>query len=163
MTAIAETTATLDEWWRGYQLYTEYAELLDTKRLDDWIQLFEEDCLYRVISAENEGAGLPLALMRCEGVPGLKDRVHAIKEVSVYAPRTMRHVVSGLRITKDGTGFRATASFVVTQALEGDQSRVFASGVYRDRLVLDGGRLRFAEKTAVYDGSLIVNAMVYPL
>lgn len=162
-TRIVEPTITLDEWWQAYQLYTEYTELLDTRRLAEWVQLFEEDCLYRVVSAENEGLGLPLALMRCEGVPGLRDRVHAINEVSVYAPRTMRHIVSGLRLTKDGPHFLAAASFVVTQSLEGDQTRVFASGVYRDRLVATGGHLRFADKTAVYDGSLIANAMVYPL
>jgi anthranilate 1,2-dioxygenase small subunit len=160
---VSEQPITLDEWWRAYQLYTDYTELLDTQRLDDWIHLFEDDCLVRVMSAENDKAGLPLALMRCEGVPGLRDRVHAIKEVSVYAPRTMRHVVSGLRLTRADGDFLATASFVVTQSLEGDQTRIFASGVYRDRLTRAGDRLRFAEKVALYDGSLVVNSMVYPL
>lgn len=154
---------TIDEWWQAHQLYTEYTELLDSRRLDEWIDLFDESCLYRVMSAENANAGLPLALMRCEGVPGLRDRVHAIKEVSVYSPRTMRHVVSGLRLTKNGQGYEATASFVVTQSLEGEQTQLYASGVYRDRLTDTGDGLRFTEKTAVYDGALITNSMVYPL
>ncbi|HEY0450488.1 aromatic-ring-hydroxylating dioxygenase subunit beta [Actinophytocola sp.] len=160
------TGVTLDEWWQAYQLYTDYTELLDTRRLDDWIHLFEDTCLYRVMSAENQRAGLPLALMRCEGVPGLRDRVHAINEVSVYGARIMRHVVSGLRVTRStegGPDYQATASFVVTQSLEGEQTTLYASGVYEDRLTATGGRLRFAEKTAVYDGSLITNSMVYPL
>jgi anthranilate 1,2-dioxygenase small subunit len=154
---------TIDEWWRAYRLYTDYAELLDARRLDEWVDLFEDSCLYRVMSEENASAGFPLALMRCEGVPGLRDRVHAINEVSVYSPRTMRHVVSGLRLARDGRGYAATASFVVTQSLEGEQTRLYASGVYRDRLAENGSGLRFAEKTAIYDGSLITNSMVYPL
>jgi anthranilate 1,2-dioxygenase small subunit len=154
---------TINEWWRAYQLYTDYTELLDSRRLDRWIDLFEESCLFRVMSAENASAGFPLALMRCEGVAGLRDRVHAIKEVSVYSPRIMRHVVSGLRLTKGERGYDATASFVVTQSLEGEQSQLYASGVYRDRLTDTPDGLRFTEKTAIYDGSLITNSMVYPL
>jgi 3-phenylpropionate/cinnamic acid dioxygenase small subunit len=162
-TRTAPAAAGLDDWWQAYRLYTDYTELLDTRRLDEWVGLFEQDCVYRVVSAENDAAGLPLALMRCEGVPGLRDRVHAITDVSVYAPRIMRHVVSGLRLAPDGAGYLATASFVVTQSLEGDRTRLFAAGRYRDRLVRTGEELRFAEKTAVYDGTLIVNAVVYPL
>jgi anthranilate 1,2-dioxygenase small subunit len=153
------------DWFRVYQLYTDYAALLDEQRLDEWLGLFTDDCLYRVVSRENEQAGLPLALMRCEGLPGLKDRVHAIQEVSVYAPRTMRHLVSGLRVSpgeQPGT-LRAQASFAVLQSLETDHTTVFAAGSYTDVLRDDGDRLSFATKTCVHDGSLVVNSMVYPL
>lgn len=162
---IAATDADLTTWFAAYRLYTEYAGLLDEQRLDDWLELFTEDCLFRVISRENEQRGLALALMRCEGLAGLRDRVHAIQEVSVYAPRTMRHLVSGLRVTEgpEPDTYRATASFAVLQSLESEHTTLFAGGSYTDVLVRRGGALRFAEKTAVYDGSLVVNSMVFPL
>jgi 3-phenylpropionate/cinnamic acid dioxygenase small subunit len=157
--------ADLETWFAAYRLYTEHAALLDEQRLDEWLELFDEDCLYRVVSRENEERGLALALMRCEGRPGLRDRVHAIQEVSVYAPRTMRHLVSGLRVTagaEPGT-WQATASFAVLQSLEAEHTTVFAAGSYADVLLRRGDSLVFAAKTAVYDGSLVLNSMVYPL
>lgn len=170
MTATAEHETRTGEvdialWWRAHQLYSAHAELLDEQRLADWLELFEETCLYRVISRENHEAGLPLALMRCEGVPGLRDRVHAIEESSVFAPRTMRHIVSGLRVHRSTEPDRyfAKASYVVLQSLEGEHSTVHSCGTYVDELRDHGGELRFAAKTAIYDGALVVNSMVFPL
>ncbi|APU14603.1 MULTISPECIES: aromatic-ring-hydroxylating dioxygenase subunit beta [Actinoalloteichus] len=158
-------STSMELWFRVLRLYTDYTELLDEKRLTEWLGLFEDDCRYLAISRENADAGLPLAMMRCEGVPGLSDRVNAIENVSVYAPRSMRHLVSGLRVSHtDEPGLLAVeASFVVLQSLNEEHTEVYASGRYRDLVRDDGGTLRFAEKTAVYDGALIKNAMVYPL
>jgi 3-phenylpropionate/cinnamic acid dioxygenase small subunit len=105
-----------------------------------------------------------LAMMRCEGRAGLRDRVHAIEHSSVFAPRVMRHIVSGLRI-RPATGglLRVTASFAVLQSLVGQHTIVFAAGQYRDTVRVDGGGAVFTEKKAVYDSALVVNSMVYPL
>jgi anthranilate 1,2-dioxygenase small subunit len=166
MTTIeAAIEVSMVEWFRVQQLYTDYAELLDEQRLGPWVELFDTDCLYRAISRENEEAGLPLSLMRCEGVAGLRDRVNAIENVSVYAPRTMRHLISGIRVEPgdEPDKRRVRASFAVMQTLQGDHTQVYASGVYRDEIRVTGDRLVFTAKTAVYDNSLIVNSMVYPL
>lgn len=168
MTLVSEPTersVDVADWFGLYQLYTDYADRLDRPDLAGWLELFEPDCLYRVVSRENDQAGLPLALMRCEGLPGLRDRVHAIENVSVYAPRTLRHVVSGIRASHTETPgcYRVRASFLVAQSLETEHSTLYACGEYRDLVRDTGAGLRFAEKTAVYDGSLIVNSMVYPL
>ncbi|ASO20043.1 3-phenylpropionate/cinnamic acid dioxygenase small subunit [Actinoalloteichus hoggarensis] len=157
--------ASLELWFRVLRLYTDYTELLDEKRLTEWLGLFEDDCRYTAISRENADAGLPLAMMRCEGVPGLADRVNAIENVSVYAPRTMRHLFSGLRAhhTAEPDLLSVEGSFIVAQSLSEEHTEVYASGRYRDLVRDDGATLRFAEKTAVYDGALVKNAMVYPL
>lgn len=149
---------------RVRELYDLHAELLDEGRLAEWVELFTPDCLYRVVSRENAAADLPLALMRCEGEAGLRDRVHAIQAVSVYTPRVMRHLVSGLRIAPPGPdGVPVRASFAVFESLPEEPTRLFATGTYEDVLREADGELRFAHKTAVYDGALIPNAMVYPL
>jgi anthranilate 1,2-dioxygenase small subunit len=163
--ATVDTTSEDALWMRANRLYTEYAELLDERQLTAWVDLFAPDCLYRAISRENHGAGLPLSLMRCEGQAGLRDRVKAIEEVSVYAARSMRHIISGVRVapgSEPGT-FRLRASFVVVQSLEAASTTVYAAGGYYDEVRLLGGRWVFTDKTSVYDGSLIVNSMVYPL
>jgi 3-phenylpropionate/cinnamic acid dioxygenase small subunit len=160
----AQRDVPVELWYRVYQLYTDYADLLDERRLEQWLGLFDTGCLYQAISRENMAAGLPLALMRCEGVPGLRDRVNAILNTSVYAPRTMRHVVSGIRVRPVAERvLRVEAAFAVLQTLADDHTRVFAAGCYRDEVRDSGQHLLFVSKKAIYDGALVVNSMVYPL
>ena len=45
------------------QLYTDYVHCLDSDKLEHWPDFFTEDCFYRVTSAENYEAGMPLGLM----------------------------------------------------------------------------------------------------
>ena len=44
-------------------LYTDYAACLDSDALERWPEFFVEDCVYRITSAENYDAGLPLGLI----------------------------------------------------------------------------------------------------
>ncbi|MSP98456.1 MAG: anthranilate 1,2-dioxygenase, partial [Betaproteobacteria bacterium] len=37
----------------------EYAYLIDEDRLEDWVECFTDDCLYRIVPRENLDAGLP--------------------------------------------------------------------------------------------------------
>src|SRR5258708_19787100 len=79
-------------------LYSEYCAALDEGRYEDWAALFTEDCLYRIVPRDNHDRGLPLALMHCESRGMLLDRIVALRETSYYAPRALRHMVSGIRI-----------------------------------------------------------------
>src|SRR5579863_6126376 len=79
-------------------LYTEYAHALDNYDLERWPEFFLEDCLYEIVSRENHERGLPLALMRCESKAMLRDRLVTIRETQMFAPRSLRHLVSGFRI-----------------------------------------------------------------
>ena len=46
-----------------HDLYTAYAACLDTDALEDWPDFFTEDCRYRITSAENYEAGMPIGLI----------------------------------------------------------------------------------------------------
>ena len=48
------------------RLYVRYVDALDDDQLEAWPELFTETCLYRVMSAENDRLGLPLAVIRAE-------------------------------------------------------------------------------------------------
>ena len=142
-------------------LYGEYADALDEDRLDDWLDLFTEDCLYLAIARENSDRGLPLATMRCESRGMLADRVTAIRSTSMYEPRTMRHLVDRPR-RRGGVG-AVEANFLVVQTLVGEPTTLFCSGRYRDVVIETPPGLRFAEKIAVYDSDVIPTSLVYPL
>jgi anthranilate 1,2-dioxygenase small subunit len=142
-------------------LYTEYAECLDDERLEEWPELFAESCVYKVISRENFDRGLPLGVMHCVGKGMLKDRVTAIRKTSMFAPRALRHLVSGVRIKEQAEGeLRVQANFAVLQTLVDCETTVFSAGRYLDHLVAVDGRWLFAEKLCVYDSVLISNSLI---
>jgi anthranilate 1,2-dioxygenase small subunit len=55
-------------------LQAEYAGLIDDDRLEDWPQLFVEDCVYKVISRENADRGMDIATIYCSSRAMLVDR-----------------------------------------------------------------------------------------
>ncbi len=137
-------------------LFAAHGDLLDEDRLDEWTDLFTDDCVYLVIPRENVERGLPLAAIRCESRGYLKDRVVAVRETSMYAPRSQRHVIGVARTQADGT---VTASYAVFQTLADEPTKVFSAGRYVARIV-DG---RFAELRCIYDSTLVDNSIVKPL
>ena len=141
-------------------LFACYADILDEGPLDDWPQLFTEDATYRIVARENHVRGLPLALMLCESRAMMEDRVGAIQELSMYAPRVLRHVVSAVR-ERDVDA--VTASYAVFETPPEGDTRVFSTGRYLGRLALDDGMVRFSELTVVYDTALIPTSLIYPL
>ena len=145
------------------ELYDEYAFRLDEGDLDGWVDLFTPDAQYLVVARENWARGLPLATMRCDGRGMLADRAHTIGHTQFFAPRVMRHFVSGVRIVGGDDGLATVANFLVTEALELEPARVHMTGQYRDvvRFTPDGAR--FGRKVAVYDGALVETSLVYPV
>ncbi len=145
-------------------LYAAYAECLDEGELERWPEFFTEDCLYQIIPRENFERHLPLALMRCESKGMLKDRVAAVRQTSVYAPRTMRHLVSNIRVIGDAGGIiHARANYAVLETPLDEPTRVFNTGRYLDRLVHVDGSLKFSERLCVFDSILIPGSLVYPI
>lgn len=146
------------------QLYADYTACLDAGELERWPELFVEDCIYKIVPRENFERGLPLALMLCESAGMLRDRVQAIRRTSVFAPRALRHFISGVRVfAEPGENLRVEASFLVVQTQADEETRVFVAGQYRDRLLRTDGALRFAEKICVLDSNLIPGSLIFPV
>jgi anthranilate 1,2-dioxygenase small subunit len=147
------------------ELYDAYGAALDDE-LERWPGLFTENALYRVVARENYERGMLWPTMSCEGRGMMLDRVTAIRETTVFAPRQMRHFVSGIRILDETPdGFQTQANFLVGESPAQEQSRVFAVGRYLDVVVHDDASdaLRFAEKLCVYDGDVIPSSLIFPL
>lgn len=145
-------------------LYADYVACLDEERFEDWPAFFTDDCLYRIVPRENFERQLPVATMHCEGRAYLEDRVVAIRKTIVHAPRTIRRLVSNIRIraSQDGV-IEARANFASFETLPDEMTRVFMVGQSHDRLVRAGDRLLFREKLCVFDSLLVPNSLIYPL
>jgi len=141
-----------------------YAACLDDGELERWPEFFTADCRYEIVPRENFERGLPLAVMRCESQAMLVDRIAALRRSSVFAPRALRHLITGIRITavQHGT-ISAQASYAVVQTRLDEESTIFSSGRYLDRVVREAGALKFAERLCVYDSVLVPGSLVYPL
>ena len=146
------------------ELYYDYVECLDDDELERWPEFFTDECLYKIVSRENFERGLPLATMLCESKGFLKDRVVAIRQTSMFAPRSMRHLVSNIRVKAQEHGaIRVQANYAVLETALDEHTRVFNAGKYLDKLVREDGRLKFKEKLCVFDSVLIPASLIYPI
>jgi 3-phenylpropionate/cinnamic acid dioxygenase small subunit len=145
-------------------LYADYAACLDTDALERWPEFFTGDCHYRVTSAENYEAGLPLGLIYATSQDMLRDRVSALRDANIYEPQRYRHLISGVRIEgEDAGGLAVTASFLVVRTMQDGGMILFAAGRYIDRIVQGSDGWKFAQKIAVLDSRQIDTLLAIPL
>jgi anthranilate 1,2-dioxygenase small subunit len=145
-------------------LYADYVHCLDADRLEEWPEFFTEDCTYRITSAENYEAGLPLGIIRATSKNMLKDRVAALRQANVYEPQRYRHLVSALRVTGETGGDVALeANFLVVRTVQDAEMTLFAAGRYVDRLRREDGGWKFREKTVVLDSRQIDTLLAIPI
>ncbi len=146
-------------------LYTAYAACLDTDALENWPEFFTTDCRYRITSAENYQAGLPIGLIYATSQAMLRDRVSALRQANIYEPQRYRHLVSGVTVTgRDSNGLDVTAGFLVVRTMQDGEMTVFAVGRYIDRVVRGGDTgWKFARKEVVLDSRRIDTLLAIPL
>lgn len=145
-------------------LYTDYAACLDADRLEDWPEFFTEDCHYRVTSAENYEAGLPLGLIYATSNNMLKDRVSALRQANIYEPQRYRHLISGIRVEKNERGALGLgANFLVVRTMQDGGMILFAAGRYVDRAVRTETGWKFVQKIVVLDSRQIDTLLAIPL
>jgi 3-phenylpropionate/cinnamic acid dioxygenase small subunit len=145
-------------------LYGAYDEALAEGRYEDWPGFFTEACVYKITARENYDAGLPVGLVYAESRAMLADRVAALRKTMLYAPRLMRNVTGGIVLRAiEADGMRLSASFAVLQTMLNEPSQVFLCGRYYDRVVEDGGALRFAERICVADATLVPTSLIFPI
>jgi 3-phenylpropionate/cinnamic acid dioxygenase small subunit len=146
------------------ELYADYVACLDEERFEAWPEYFTDDAVYRIIPRENFDRGLPIATLHCESKGYLQDRVVAIRQTSVYAPRYMRRLVSNLRILGWQDGWlEVRANYAAFETLHDEMTRVFSVGRYHDKLVVVDGSFKFKEKLVIFDSELIPSSLIYPL
>ncbi|MBV8889420.1 MAG: aromatic-ring-hydroxylating dioxygenase subunit beta [Alphaproteobacteria bacterium] len=146
------------------QLYTDYALCIDADELERWPDFFAEDCAYRVTSAENYEAGLPLALIYATSKGMLRDRVAALREANIYEPQRYRHFISCLKVAEQPDGaVAAVAHVMVVRIMQDGAMSLFAVGRYIDRVERRGSDWKFTAKTVVLDSRTIDTLLAIPL
>ena len=146
------------------EVYAAYVHCLDADKLEAWPDFFTEQCFYRVTSAENYEAGLPLGLIYATSRDMVKDRVSALRQANIYEPQRYRHLVSSIRITgQTGESLDVEANFLVIRTMQEGDMTVFAAGRYVDRVVQDSAGWKFARKDVVLDSRQIDTLLAIPI
>lgn len=149
-------------------LMADYVHFIDDDRLEDWLELFAEDCSYRILSRENVDAGYPLELMSCNSKDMLRDRILSLREAVLYNVHTDKHVLGAVRVSgpadADGTPvWSVQANYSLYQTTANGETSLFSVGTYRDRVVFSNGRPLFAEKTVIADTFTVDRLLSTPI
>ena len=142
-------------------LLAEYGALIDMAQFDEWLDLFAEECRYQIVPRENFDHGLPAALVFCDSRAMLEDRIRALREANKYNIHTDRHVIGLPRIV--GDGLMVEAPFAVFQTDQEGETRLFATGLYRDRFEILGQRLKIRDKLILLDTFAVPSLLATPL
>jgi anthranilate 1,2-dioxygenase small subunit/terephthalate 1,2-dioxygenase oxygenase component beta subunit len=148
------------------ELNARTAAAIDDDRLEDWPTFFTEAGRYRVTTAENFAAGLPLSLIYATSRAMLRDRVKSLREANIYEAQRYRHLVGAPLVERVEGGIAvARASFIVARIMHTGETMLFATGNYHDRLALDepDGNLRYAERVVVTDSRQFDTLLALPL
>ena len=147
-----------------FDLLAEYGALLDLVQYDEWLGLFAAECRYRIVPRENSEQGLPAALIFCDSRAMLEDRIMALREANKYNIHTDRHLIGLPRlVAAEGAALAVEAPFAVYQTDQEGETRLFATGLYRDRLEPAGGALRIRDKLVLLDTFAVPTLLATPL
>jgi anthranilate 1,2-dioxygenase small subunit len=156
----------IDLQFKVQNLNARYVEAIDDNKLEAWPDFFTADGRYRVTTADNFEKGLPLALIYATSRAMLRDRVRSLRDANVYEAQRYRHVIGPALIRAQGEReAHAQTSFMVARIMHTGESTLFATGRYRDHIVLDaaGAGAHFAEKVVILDSRLIDTLLAIPL
>ena len=145
---------------------TEYAAVLDAQEMKRWPKFFTRDAFYRITARENFYEGLPVGLVWLEGEAMFLDRVAAIENTMVFAPRYLRHYITNVNVVGANAAglISAEANYLVVETLMEDETKIFQAGCYKDLFVRgEDGDLKLKSRDCIYDSLLIPNDMAFPV
>ena len=146
------------------EFHSAYCWTLDCGDVESWPEYFTDDAVYRITARENADAGLPVGLVYADSKAMIRDRAFALKHTQMYAPRTLQHFVTNVRVLQAKAGeIKAQSNYLLLQTLVDGPTTIQQSGRYYDTFVQANGRLLLRERQCIYDTVLIANDLVLPV
>ena len=146
------------------EFHAAYCWTLDCGDVEHWPEYFTDDAVYRITARENADAGLPVGLVYADSKAMIRDRAFALKHTQMYAPRTLQHFVTNVRVlAAKGDAIKAQSNYLLLQTLVDGPTTIQQSGRYYDSFVRAQGKLKLKERQCIYDTVLIANDLVLPV
>ena len=145
-------------------LLTRYAAALDNDRLEEWPEFFTQKATYRITSKTDAAENLPLGIIYCNSKNMMVDRITSTREANIYEEQSYRHIISTpLILDNSQEKIESETSFAVIRIMHTGDTMLFASGVYRDKVISTEDGLKFIEKTVILDSSRIDTLLAIPI
>ena len=145
-------------------LIADSSAALDNEDWQAWLDLFHDECAYRIAPQENLRQGLPGCVMLCETKKALSDRIVSLLKANTFNPHTTRHITGPPRIAADrGDRIEAETNYALYQTDVEGVSRLFAVGCYRDTMGFFGGALKIVDRLVVLDSFSIPTLLAKPI
>jgi anthranilate 1,2-dioxygenase small subunit len=141
-----------------------YARCIDSGKLEAWPDFFEEDCLYKITTADNFTQGLEAGVIFANSRGMLLDRVASLREANIYERHVYRHFLGQAWIvTSDANEAKSETSFFIARIMRDGTTDVYATGRYIDVYRLNGGAPKLKERIVVCDSSRFDTLLALPL
>ena len=141
-----------------------YVRCIDNGALEAWPDFFEEDCIYKITTADNFAQGLEAGVIFANSRGMLIDRVASLREANVYERHVYRHFLGQPWIlTQDAAEVRSETSFFVARIMRDGTTDIYATGRYMDVYHLNGSALKLRERIVVCDSSRFDTLLALPL
>lgn len=145
-----------------------YVRCIDSDDLESWPDFFTDPCFYQITTADNYRRGLPAGLIWADSRGMLKDRVSALREANIYERHSYRHMLGQPTVLAEADGLDGLEAdsetpFLVLRITGDGPTDVFASGLYVDRYVIDGGTALLRRRIVVCDSSRTDTLLALPL
>jgi anthranilate 1,2-dioxygenase small subunit len=141
-----------------------YARCIDNGNLEAWPDFFDDDCTYKITTADNYSQGLEAGVIFANSKGMLRDRVASLREANIYERHTYRHFFGQPWIlSEEADAVRSETSFMVARIMRDGTTDVYATGRYIDLYRLNGGALRLRERIVVCDSSRFDTLLALPL
>jgi anthranilate 1,2-dioxygenase small subunit len=141
-----------------------YARCIDNGNLEAWPDFFEDDCTYKITTADNYALGLEAGVIFANSKGMLRDRVASLREANIYERHVYRHFFGQPWIlSEEPDAVRSETSFMVARIMRDGTTDVYATGRYIDVYRMNGGALRLRERIVVCDSSRFDTLLALPL
>ena len=141
-----------------------YARCIDNGNLEAWPDFFDDECTYKITTADNYSLGLEAGVIFANSKGMLRDRVASLREANVYEPHVYRHFLGQPWIVaQDASEVRSETSFFVARIMRDGTTDVYATGRYIDLYRMNGGAPKLRERIVVCDSSRFDTLLALPL
>lgn len=154
-----------ENYLRLTQFYQNYATVVDQANWSAWLDMFTDDCIYKVQARENYDRNLPMAALSLTSKGMLKDRIYGITETIFHDPYHQLHMVSSpLILSESGTGIiESQANYTVLRTKNDGIAEVFNVGRYIDRIRITQNSMKLESRLCIFDNEMILNSLIYPI
>ena len=146
------------------RLQAAYARCIDNGNLEAWPDFFEENCTYKITTADNYSQGLEAGVIFANSRGMLLDRVASLREANIYERHVYRHFLGQPWIVSEDAGeVHSETSFFVARIMRDGTTDVYATGRYIDVYRLNRATPRLRERIVVCDSSRFDTLLALPL